>query len=510
MNQDKALSYEDVIARVSGDEFFSLFERLRAEPRWVTSNGKPAIQLVGLCHGGSHHSALFDPTTCKVHCFSECGCGMYLHTWVGKVTEEFVPENVRDNIKEYFTDDDHPLNLTARDPKEGVELGYTERPFERREIEMVPGIPKEQLAEIWEKLEFDTSAETLDKTSWHRDDDIDVKILQEFDVAYRPAVNVREEEIDGEVQTVCDRMATIILPHHNKAGEIVGIYERSFDTLRREAKQLYGDWMTWSQIASFPRAKYVPLLKLPEHVTEDGKSSYSFPNSYNLYGLHKAKDAITETGMAIVFEGAKSVMLAHQWGRQRDIREWETAVASHTFGAHVNHINMLLDCGAKTIYLAFDKQYTTREGEEWALYDRKTRELAKKVYDWWLASHPEHPEPDIKMYRLRDNDDALNYKDAPVDQGPEVFEQIFRSPELLAGPGASEVKVYDRPLPECDAVIERRTTEDERANTLKMKGYIDKVSGITQKMGFSYPTVRKIAKNGGGRIKSLYERRMDS
>lgn len=435
MNQDKALSYEDVIARVNGDEFFSLFERLRAEPRWVTSNGKPSIQLLGLCHNGSHHSALFDPTTCKVHCFSECGCGMYLHTWIGKVTEEYLPENVRDNIKSFFTDDAHPLNLTARDPKDGVELGYTERPFERAHLEEVPGIPKEQIKEIWTELKFDNSAETLGRTSWHTEDGIDIEILQEFDVAYRPPVNPRIEIVNGVRKQMCDRMATIILPHHNKSGEIVGIYERSFDTLRREAKQLYGDWMTWSQIASFPRAKYVPLLKLPQHLTEDKKTSYSFPNSYNLYGLHKAKDAIRETGLAIVFEGAKSVMLAHQWGRKLGIREWETAVASHTFGAHVNHINMLLDCGAKRIYLAFDKQYQKEEGDEWALYDRKTRELAEKVFAWSSGVQESH-DSDVEMFRLRDIKSALAYKDAPVDKGLEVFRDIFAAPEKLVGPGA--------------------------------------------------------------------------
>lgn len=443
MSQDKALSYEDVIARVSGDEFFSLFEHLHAEPRWVTSNGKPSIQLLGLCHGGSHHSALFDPTTCKIHCFSECGCGMYLHTWVGKVTEEYIPENVRDEIQKYFllgvTD------LAARPPKEGIELGFTERPFERRTIEKVPGIDH-LIPEIRAAQKWDNSVETLGRTSWCLGDGIDAEVLKEFGVAYRPASNKRVEVINGEEMTVCDRMATIILPHHNIDGEVVGIYERSFDLLRREAKQLYGDWMTGAQIATFPRAKYVPLLKLPEHMSEDGKTSYSFPNSSNLYGLHKAAKAIEETGLAIVFEGAKSVMLAHQWGRKLGIREWETAVASHTFGAHVNHINMLLDCGARKIYLAFDKQYKDEEGEEWSLYDRKTRELAEKV-ERWAKENPEADGADVKMYRLRDIRGVLEYKDAPVDKGCETFKEIFDRAEPLTGSDAVPERKFNVDIP---------------------------------------------------------------
>lgn len=432
MSQETKLTYEEVISRVNGDEFFSLFERLHAEPRWVNSNGKPSIQLLGLCHGGSHHSALFDPTTCKIHCFSECGCGMYLHTWVGKVTEEYIPDNVRDELVRFFYTG--VTNLEAREPKEGVELGYTERPFVRQKIEMVPGIPQERIDEIIKAQGWRNDLGTLKRLRWHTEDGIDTEVLQEYDVYYRPPVNPHTVEVDGKEMEVCDRMATIILPHHNINGEIVGIYERSFDTLRREAKQLYGDWMTWSQLASFPRAKYVPLLKLPEHMSDDGKTSYSFPNSSNLYGLHKAAKSIRETGKAIVFEGAKSVMLAHQWG-------YPFAVASHTFGAHVNHINMLLDAGAREIYLAFDKQYKAEEGEEWSLYDRKTRELAEKVYRW-AAENPSADGADVKIYRLRDIDGALDYKDAPVDKGLEVFEGIFSRPEVIVGEGAVPEKKF--------------------------------------------------------------------
>lgn len=468
MSQETKLSYEEVISRVTGDEFFSLFERLKAEPRWVNSNGKPSIQLLGLCHAGSHHSALFDPTTCKVHCFSECGCGMYLHTWVGKVTEEYVPENVRDELRSYFLKGD--TNLTARPPREGVELGFTERPFERHEIAMVPGIPKQTIEEIRIAQGWRNDLKTLKNLVWCTEDKIDPEILQEFDVAYRPPLNLRTEEIDGRELEVCSRMGTIILPHHNAAGEIVGLYERSFDTLRREAKQLYGDWMTWSQIAGFPRAKYVPLLKLPEHMTDDGKTSYSFPNSSNLYGLHKAAKAIRETGKAIVFEGAKSVMLAHQWGRELHRREWETAVASHTFGAHVNHINMLMDAGATEIYLGFDKQYQKEEGEEWALYDRKTRELAEKVYAW--RDSQGLPKTTIKIYRLRDKTGALTYKDAPVDKGPKVFEEIFASADEIAGEDAPEETKFNVAVPDSAEWAATRAAVNGAA--AELLGHLDK------------------------------------
>lgn len=87
-----------------------------------------------------------------------------------------------------------------------------------------------------------------------------------------------------------------------------------------------------------------------------------------------AKDAIQQTGKAIIFEGAKSVMLAHQYG-------YPFSVASHTFGAHVNHISLLLEHGAKEIILAFDRQYkdVSNDSFEWPFYEQKSQELAKQV-----------------------------------------------------------------------------------------------------------------------------------
>ena len=106
------------------------------------------------------------------------------------------------------------------------------------------------------------------------------------------------------------------------------------------------------------------------------KTSWSFPNSCNLYGLHIAAPYIKESGEAIIFEGAKSVMLAHQWGIKN-------TVASHTFGCHLNHINMLYECGARKIYFAFDKQYQEQSeyDHDWYLYDKKTRGKAETIKD---------------------------------------------------------------------------------------------------------------------------------
>ena len=402
------MDYDEKLALLSDEDFFTFFGLMKAEPRWVNSAGKHAIQLLGLCHHGESHSAVFDPTTLKVTCFSECGGGMLFHTWVKRVLGLENPQDAKDFVEDWI--DGQEIDFENRVPRATGEFEYKERPFEVKEIPPVEPIADEDKERLYS--EFDTSLETLGKLVWHTEDHIDPEILALYDVAYFP------------------KRETIILPHHNINGGIIGLYERSFRPLRRDVKKQYPD-MSYKDLVQYPRAKYVPLLKAPEFLDEDDlenkRTSWSFPNTQNLYGFHLAKDAIKETGEAIIFEGGKSVMLAHQYGHYN-------AVATHTFGAHFNHIAMLINAGAKKIYLGFDKQYQSTDGDDkqWMLYDKKTRGLAEKVGN------------EVDVYRLIDDekDPHLRYKDAPIDQGKEVFEKLLKNAEplMVGGQKMSEVK----------------------------------------------------------------------
>ena len=96
------MTYENKITLLDKDDFFALFEYLHAQPRWVTSNGKQSIQILGLCHHGESHSALFDPTTLKVNCFSACGGGMLLHTWVKRALDLPHPDFAKQFIEDWI------------------------------------------------------------------------------------------------------------------------------------------------------------------------------------------------------------------------------------------------------------------------------------------------------------------------------------------------------------------------------------------------------------------------
>ena len=417
------MTYEDKITRLNPEEFFSLFEDLHAEPRWVNSRGKQSIQVLGLCHHGENHSALFDPTTLKVNCFSECGGGMLLHTWVKRTLDLPDPDLAKQYIEDWIDGERHqsgkcrkPIDLSNRRPAK-VDFDYKERPFELEHIEPLKGIPQHIIDELYS--EFDNTPETLAKLRWHTEDGISVEMLQKYQVAYYP------------------ENGSIVFPHHNINGEIVGLYERSFRMLRKEFYKKYPG-APYKVAMLFPRAKYVPLIrkeKYREMLPDEEKTSWSFPNSLNLYGLHIAAPYIKESGEAIIFEGAKSVMLAHQWGIKN-------TVASHTFGCHFNHINMLYECGARKIYFAFDKQYQEQSeyDHDWYLYDKRTKGMAEKIRD--IGG--------MEIRRIIDLPNTgvpLDHKDAPVDKGKEKFLALYEAAKASPPLWVPEVKPAAPQLP---------------------------------------------------------------
>lgn len=393
--------YEDKIARITQKEFFDFFKAIGAEPKYEGNN----IRLLELCHKGKDHAVMFYTDTLTVHCFAGCNT-MMLHNWVKHALDLDCAPQAKELIEDWIKD--RKLDLSGREankeaafPTEGQSntghkntSGYE---FTREHIETVEGIPEEIVKDLYS--EFDGSYELLDKLTWHTKEGIATEQLQRFDVAY------------------FHKRGTIILPHHNINGEIVGLYERNCLPLRKEVEAENPD-LPYEELLKYPRAKYLPLVKLgkyaPEKKDKVAKKSWSFPNSRNLYGLHLAKDAIAETGKAIIFEGGKSVMLAHQYG-------YPYAVASHTFGCSLNHINMLLDCGAKEIIFAFDRQYQDTDSKEFETYQKKTAGLAEKLKDY------------VKVSRIIDTGNLLDYKDAPIDKGKEVFDELFNAREQLTG-----------------------------------------------------------------------------
>lgn len=115
-----------------------------------------------------------------------------------------------------------------------------------------------------------------------------------------------------------------------------------------------------------------------------------------LWGIYENQQAIKESGELIVFEGSKSPMKVSQWG-------YENSVAALTSRINIPQMKVILK-NARRVVFAFDK------GVDTAKID-----TVKKLC---------HYLPIEVVYDQENK--FLNDKEAPVDQGREVWETLYK------------------------------------------------------------------------------------
>jgi hypothetical protein len=177
----------------------------------------------------------------------------------------------------------------------------------------------------------------------------------------------------------------IIIPHYDEKGALIGIRSR---TLIKE-EEVYG--------------KYRPAII-------NGKQ-YNHPLGFALYNLNNAKNAISQLGTAIVFEGEKSTLLyASLFGAENDI-----SVATCGSNLIQHQVDLLIQNGAKEICIAFDRQFKERGDAEFKQWTKKLTALHNKY------------SKQVKVSFLFDKDgDLLDYKASPIDAGRDTFLKLFK------------------------------------------------------------------------------------
>ena len=113
-----------------------------------------------------------------------------------------------------------------------------------------------------------------------------------------------------------------------------------------------------------------------------------------LYGLSENRDAILSSGEIILFEGAKSVMKADTWG----IRNTAAILTSHL---NPNQMKLLISLGCRAVF-ALDQDVDIRRDHN----IRRLKQFVNVEYVW-------------------DKDRLLSEKDAPVDEGRDVWEKLY-------------------------------------------------------------------------------------
>ena len=129
-----------------------------------------------------------------------------------------------------------------------------------------------------------------------------------------------------------------------------------------------------------------------------------FDKSYSLYGLNQARQAISDTGTAIVAEGYTDVIMAHQFGIQNVVAALGTSLTS----GHAR----ILKRYAKRIVLLFDSDIAGKSAANRALEVCLTEKVAVQ-----LAFVPEGKDP--CDYLLEAGPDAFK---AVIDAAEDVLE----------------------------------------------------------------------------------------
>ena len=113
-----------------------------------------------------------------------------------------------------------------------------------------------------------------------------------------------------------------------------------------------------------------------------------------VFGIAENKEDILSKKEIIIFEGAKSVMIAHSWG----VRNCGALLTSHLSQFQMK---ILAKLGVRVVF-ALDKEVVIRDDPNIA----KLKRYVTTEYIW-------------------DRDNLLDEKDSPVDRGVDTFMKLY-------------------------------------------------------------------------------------
>lgn len=182
----------------------------------------------------------------------------------------------------------------------------------------------------------------------------------------------------------------ITIPHQDQDGRFIGLRGR---TIVNQEAEMFG--------------KYRPL--------KINKILYNHPLGMNLYNLNFSKDNIRRFKKAIVFESEKSCLLYKSYfGIENDI-----SVACCGSNISSYQIQLLMDCGAEEIIIAFDRQFKE-------LGDSECKKLTSKLTKLNLKYHNI-----VTISFIFDKKLITGYKASPVDEGAKKFIELFNQRIIL-------------------------------------------------------------------------------
>lgn len=179
------------------------------------------------------------------------------------------------------------------------------------------------------------------------------------------------------------------IPCFDKDGQLIGIRGRFWEPEQIE------------------QGKYRPLALL------DG-TTYKFPTNDVFYNINWVWPEIEKTGKAVLVEGEKSCMKAHEWFKDKS-----TVLGLYGSNIGMRRRNQLIKMGVKEVYLALDSDFHTIGDEEYQAFEKKMFNLARLFNGY------------ADVYVVYNNIGLDAYKCSPFDFDRETYERMFNNRERI-------------------------------------------------------------------------------
>lgn len=317
-----------------------------------------------ICHNGDSHKLYYYENTHLFRCFTECSDIFDIFELIIKIKQQ---ENIEFSL--------------------GKAVSFVAKFFNIEQYNQIEEYKENELDDwkIINKYKNNSKEKEEEKI-------VELKIYDNKILKYLPKPRITPWEKEGitkEVINYCEICfnpvsESIVIPHYDIDNNLIGIRER---TLIKENEV---------------NGKYKPAIL--------NYKMYNHPLGFSLYGLNWSKDNIKKIKKVIVFEGEKSVLLYQSYfGIKNNI---SVAVCGSSITKH--QIKLLKECMAEEICIAFDKQFKEIGDDEWKGWTKKLKEIHKKYGN------------EIKISFLFDKWNMLDYKMSPIDNGLEIFMELFK------------------------------------------------------------------------------------
>lgn len=373
---------DELKSNLTIEQVFELVAEFGGEPRM---QGNFFIART-ICHNpageGSHKLYYYDNTK-LFRCYTDCGTTFDIYELICKI------KNYNQEYKTYYSREGKQIQREWQifDAIEFVAIyfGYSAQTFDFQD--------SQEKLQDWKVF---SNYERINNTE-EQQQKVELKIFDDKILKHLPRPHITPWEKEGISQEVMlhrgiaydPKNQGIVIPHYDIDGNLIGIRER---TLIKEEEKT---------------GKYKPAIL--------NGQMYNHPLGFNLYNLNNSKENIKILQKAVVFEGEKSPLLyASYFGEENDI-----TVASCGSSLISYQIKLLLSLGVKEIIIGYDKQFNEIGDEEWKRWTKKLYDIHTKYGAY------------VQISYLFDKKDLLDYKDSPIDKGPDIYMKLFKERIML-------------------------------------------------------------------------------